>query len=67
MGDTLSRLARWRLGLAEGHYDVPYRAGLKLLAADALSRTKNDGTDQSPLEDEISTIWDGPQDIENER
>lgn len=64
MAHASSRPALWRLRLAEFDYEVTFRTRLKHQAADAFSCILTYSTDQSPLGEEISTIWDGPQDIE---
>lgn len=48
--------------MAEFDNEAIYRPGLKHQAADALSRLLTDGKDQTPENDEISTIWEEPQD-----
>lgn len=66
MSEASSRLTRWRLRVAELDYKVTYRPGLKKQAAYAISPIPTDGTDQTPLKDEVPIIWKGPQNEEND-
>lgn len=66
MSDASFPLARWRLGLAEFVYQVTYRLDLKQQATVALSRILTDGTDQTPLDNETSQIWEGAQNDDND-
>ncbi len=47
------RLAKWRLRLAEFHFDVVYRPGVTHSVPDALSRVETTRGDQGALEDEM--------------
>ena len=53
LADANGRLARWRLRLSDYDFFVEHRAGIKHLAADALSRLEATGLDTSTLRDEI--------------
>ena len=56
MDSATGQLARWRLRLAEFDYSVEFRPGIKNQAPDALSRLPTDGTDKTPLKDDIPVL-----------
>lgn len=56
MADATGKLARWRLRLLEYDYEIQHRPGVKHQAADALSRVRTDGGDETELDDEVPTF-----------
>lgn len=56
MTDATGKLGSWCLQLPEFDFEIAHRAGVKYQAAEALSRVRKTGMDESLLEDDVTEL-----------